>query len=255
MGPSLTRGGTERYGRLGTIRRERRFAMTDPMERGSGEAARILLVTDVRLYREGIEAVLADREGVEVVASASACGEALELAGRLRPEIALVDVAMPDAVEGVRAIRRAAPGVKILALTVPETEGEVLTCIEAGVSGYVTRESSVDDLVAAIQSAGRDEMLCSPRIAATLVRRVAALAADAGRTQSEALLTSRELEIVGLIDEGLSNKEIASRLLIEVPTVKNHVHNILEKLHVRRRADAAAAFRRRGGRVHLLTMD
>jgi DNA-binding NarL/FixJ family response regulator len=219
------------------------------------EATRILLVADIRLYREGIEAVLAGREGVEVVATASAPGEAVELAGRLQPEIALVDVAMPDAVEGVRAIRRAAPGVKILALTVAETEAEVLTCIEAGVSGYVTRESSVDDLVAAIQSAGRDEMLCSPHIAATLVRRVAALAAGAGRARSEALLTGRELEIVALIDEGLSNKEIARRLVIEVPTVKNHVHNILEKLQVRRRADAAAALRARGALVHVLTTD
>jgi two-component system, NarL family, nitrate/nitrite response regulator NarL len=229
--------------------------MTDPLrgERASEEAARILLVTDIRLYREGIESVLAGRAGIEVVAAASARAEAVELAGRLRPEIALVDIVMPDAVEGVRAIRRAAPGVKILALTVAETEAEVLTCVEAGVSGYVTRESSVDDLVAAIQSAGRDEMLCSPRIAATLVRHVAALAAGAGRVRSEELLTGRELEIVALIDEGLSNKEIASRLLIEVPTVKNHVHNILEKLQVRRRADAAAALRARGALVHVLT--
>jgi DNA-binding NarL/FixJ family response regulator len=231
--------------------------MTDPLggERASEEAVRILLVTDIRLYREGIESVLAGRAGIEVVAAASARGEAVELAGRLRPEIALVDVAMPDAVEGVRAIRRAAPGVKILALTVAETEAEVLTCIEAGVSGYVTRESSVDDLVAAIRSAGRDEMICSPRIAATLVRRVTALAAGAGRARSEALLTGRELEIVALIDESLSNKEIASRLLIEVPTVKNHVHNILEKLQVHRRADAAAALRARGALVHGATTD
>jgi two-component system, NarL family, nitrate/nitrite response regulator NarL len=231
--------------------------MTDPMggERASEGAVRILLVTDVRLYREGIESVLAGREGIEVVAAASEAGEAVGLAGSLRPEIALVDVAMPDAIEGVRAIRRAAPRVKILALTVAETEAEVLTCVEAGVSGYVTRDSSVDDLVAAIRSAGRDEMLISPRIAATLVRRVAALGAGAGRATSVALLTSRELEIVALIDEGLSNKEIASRLLIEVPTVKNHVHNILEKLQVRRRGEAAAVIRARGGLVHAAVTD
>ena len=229
--------------------------MTGPLEEEGAPrtVTRVLLVADIRLYREGIESVLADREPLEVVGAARDADEAVELAAAVQPDIALVDVAMADAVAGVRAIRRAVPGVKILALTVAETEAEVLTCIEAGVSGYVTRESSVDDLVAAIQSAGRDEMLCSPRIAATLVRRVAALAAGATRARPEAVLTGRELEIVGLIDEGLSNKEIATRLLIEVPTVKNHVHNILEKLQVRRRADAAAALRARGALVRVTT--
>jgi DNA-binding NarL/FixJ family response regulator len=229
--------------------------MTGPLEEEGAPrtVTRVLLVADIRLYREGIESVLADREPVEVVGAARDADEAVELAAGLQPDIALVDVAMADAVAGVRAIRRAVPGVKILALTVAETEAEVLMCIEAGVSGYVTRESSVDDLVAAIQSAGRDEMLCSPRIAATLVRRVAALAAGATRARPEAVLTGRELEIVGLIDKGLSNKEIAARLLIEVPTVKNHVHNILEKLQVRRRADAAAALRARGALVRVTT--
>ena len=229
--------------------------MTGPLEEEGAPrtVTRVLLVADIRLYREGTESVLADREPVEVVGAARDADEAVELAAGLQPDIALVDVAMADAVAGVRAIRRAVPGVKILALTVAETEAEVLMCIEAGVSGYVTRESSVDDLVAAIQSAGRDEMLCSPRIAATLVRRVAALAAGATRARPEAVLTGRELEIVGLIDKGLSNKEIAARLLIEVPTVKNHVHNILEKLQVRRRADAAAALRARGGLVRVTT--
>ena len=146
----------------------------------------------------------------------------------------------------MRALRDARPDAHVVALGVPEDESEVIACAEAGAAGLVTLEGSLDDLEAMLESVGRGETLCSPRVAAALLRRVAALADDHAAS-GHARLTAREREIVQLVDRGLSNKEIARELQIELTTVKNHVHNILDKLHVRRRADAAARVRR--GRV------
>ena len=113
------------------------------------------------------------------------------------------------------------------------------------VSGYVSREDSLDDLVAVVESVGRGELLCSPRVAASLLRRVASRAGTRWDSAPTHHLTAREAQIGQLIQEGLSNKEIASRLGIEVTTAKNHVHNLLEKLQVHRRAEAVARLRRR----------
>jgi DNA-binding NarL/FixJ family response regulator len=107
----------------------------------------------------------------------------------------------------------------------------------------VSREGSLEDLISALDSVSRGELLCPPRIAAGLRRRVAALAAARAPVGPRGHLTRREAEVAGLIDAGLSNKQIAQRLCIEVPTVKNHVHNILEKLQVHRRGEAAAMLR------------
>ena len=115
--------------------------------------------------------------------------------------------------------------------------------VEAGAAGYLTRDASLRDLFAALSSAVRDEVLCSPRIVASLARRLARLAEQHATRPTPASLTAREAEVVGLLDAGLSNKEIATRLCIELPTVKNHVHHILEKLHVNRRGEAAARLR------------
>jgi len=121
----------------------------------------------------------------------------------------------------------------------------VIACAEAGVSGYVTREASLDELTGVVESVARGESPCSPRISALLLRRVAETAGRRTETDAARRLTRREAEIVGLIDEGLSNKQIAGRLSIELATVKNHVHSILEKLQVERRAEAAARVRSR----------
>jgi two-component system nitrate/nitrite response regulator NarL len=212
---------------------------------------RVQLVSDIRLYREGVQAALARCDSLEVVGVAAGPREAVQLASRVQPDIALVDLAMNDGLGCIRAIGDTVANVQTVALTVAETEAEVVACAEAGVTGYVTREASLDDLVAAIRSVDKGEMLCSPRIAGTLVRRVAALAA-ASPARPRTTLTGRELEIVSLIDEGLSNKEIAGRLLIEVATVKNHVHHILEKLQVGARAEVAAEVRARGTRFRMV---
>ncbi len=207
---------------------------------------RVLIVDDTRLYREGLAHILGREDDISVVGTAARREESLVCVRDLHPDLVLLHMAMPDSMATLRAVVNAAPEVKIVALGVAESESEVIACAEAGVAGYLLRDGSLDDLMATVQSVARGEMLCSPRIAATLLKRVASLAAERQSWKTQAHLTSREIEIVQFIDQGLSNKEIARRLSIEVRTVKNHVHNILEKLQVHRRGEAAALVREAG---------
>jgi two-component system, NarL family, nitrate/nitrite response regulator NarL len=208
---------------------------------------RILIVAEIRLYREGLAEMLRDEPGLAVVGTAAGADEAVRLLRGEVPDIVLLDMAIPDNAWLVRALVAAVPGTRVVALAVPEIEREVLACAEAGVAGYVTRDASIEDVVAAVESAARGEVLASPRMVATLFERVATLALERSPQSIESRLTARELEILDLIDRGLSNKEIARFLTIELSTVKNHVHNILDKLNVSRRSEAAA--RRREAHV------
>jgi DNA-binding NarL/FixJ family response regulator len=140
------------------------------------------------------------------------------------------------------AIQAAYPDARVIALNVPDDEAIVIACAEAGISGYVTEDSTLSDLVSAIECASRGELHCSPRVAATLVRRLASVSRGSLRVHV-ADLTAREREILELVAEGLSNKQIAARLHIGLATVKNHVHHILEKLQVQSRSAAAALLR------------
>jgi DNA-binding NarL/FixJ family response regulator len=133
--------------------------------------------------------------------------------------------------------------VKVVAFSAADTEDEICVCAEAGIAGYVARNGSKEDLIAAVENAILGEVLCSPRAAASLFRRLAAHVQTTKQQPPEAALTSHEQDIIALIDRGLSNKEIARQLKISLPTVKNHVHNILEKLQVTRRGAAAALLR------------
>jgi two-component system, NarL family, nitrate/nitrite response regulator NarL len=207
----------------------------------TGMKTRIFIVGDIRFYREGLARCLA--QTYDVVGTASDNREALQDLSELQPDLVLVDMASLESLSTVRALVEFAEEVKVVAVAVPETAGHVLACAEAGISGYVSREASLGDLVGTIESVATGETVCSPRIVASLFRRVASLAAERAPDSPRATLTAREAEILDLIDQGLSNKEIAGRLFIEVATVKNHVHNILEKLHVHRRAEAAATVR------------
>jgi two-component system, NarL family, nitrate/nitrite response regulator NarL len=216
-------------------------------DEGSGIVIEVLVVAGVRFYRDGIAAALSADPRFGVVGTASDVREAAARFELLHPDVVLLDLASADAPALVRSLLESAPAARVVALGVREAEDDVLPLAEAGVAGYVTRDGSVEDLLATVESVAAGETICSPRITATLLRRVALLARDrrAEEPNPERDLTSRERQIVALIDEGLSNKEIATRLRIELATVKNHVHNILDKLHVRRRGEAAAAVRSR----------
>jgi DNA-binding NarL/FixJ family response regulator len=205
---------------------------------------RVVIAGDIRLYREGLSLHLARQEQLEVVGSASSGEETCQVARALAPDVVLLDMAMRDSLRTVQALREIVPGTHVIALTIPELEHAVIACAEAGVSGFVMREASLVDLVDAITSAARGEVNVSPSMAATLLRRVGILAADRAAPAPHAALTTRERGIVELITDGLSNKEIAARLNVELATVKNHVHNILDKLQVGRRGEIAARLRR-----------
>jgi len=203
----------------------------------------VFVLGGVRLYREGVAAALTDDDRFRVVGAAADGAAALQQLGRSAPDVVLVEAGPADAPALVRAIRAQAPEARVVALGISEEEADVLPLAEAGIAGWVTRDASVDDLREAVASAAAGETLCSPRMVASLLRRVASLAEDPRGDRASRALTRRQREIVALIDEGLSNKEIARRLSIELPTVKNHVHTILGKLQVSRRGEAAALLR------------
>ena len=204
---------------------------------------RILVVGDIRLYCDGVAAHLDHSDGLSVIGVATDRSTAIEAARGGRPDVVLLDMAIADSLTLVRELRAAAPSTRVVALTIPEVERAVVACAEAGVAGYVPRTGSLADLVTVVRSAARNESIVSPSIANSLLRRIAALASDRAAAET-AMLTPREIEIVRLIDQGCSNKEIAARLSIELATVKNHVHNLLDKLGVHRRSEAAAQLRR-----------
>jgi two-component system nitrate/nitrite response regulator NarL len=205
---------------------------------------RIFVVADIRLYREGLANLLGHQQRFNIVGSAGVQDDILTGLRHASAEVVLFDMATIGSLDVVRAITAAAPAIRVVALAVAEAEEEIVSCAEAGIAGYVPREGSVDDLVATIESVARGEARCSPQVTAALLRRVAALAAERNGEGSGRTLTPRQLEIVRLIGEGLSNKQIARRLCIELSTVKNHVHAALGKLGTHRRADAVTLLRR-----------
>ena len=209
---------------------------------------RLLLVDEIRLYLEGLAQLLRNEPGIDVVATAAGADEAVRALREQRPDVVLLDVALPENAWLVRGLITAVPGTRIVALAVPDSEQEVVALAEAGIVGYVTRAASVGDLVAVVQAVTRGETLCSPRMVASLFQHIATLTLKQSPA-NESRLTQRELEILELIEEGLSNKEIARHLTIEISTVKNHVHNILQKLNVSSRTEAAV--RARGQRSML----
>jgi DNA-binding NarL/FixJ family response regulator len=214
-----------------------------PQDRPAGWQSRIIIVSDARLYREGLALSLARIDRVTVVGIADSLASAMTSIADSHPDVALLDVAMPDALRLPDAVAAARKPVKIVAFSVTETEEEICAYAEAGIAGYVSRNGSTEDLVAVVESALRGEVFCSPRMTASLFRRLALRVRTTRQAGPQTRLTAREHNIVALIDGGLSNKEIARQLKISTATVKNHVHNILEKLQVRRRGAAAAVLR------------
>jgi two-component system, NarL family, nitrate/nitrite response regulator NarL len=213
-------------------------------------AVDLLILSDVRLYREALALNLSSRSpAVEVVGVCASAAEALEVARRNPRAVALIDVGSTDALAEIRRLSAGAPGLTLLALALsPDSEREIVAATEAGVAGYVPPEASIEDLLAAVEHAARGEMLCTPRVAGTLARRLASLASSRTPAGEADALTAREMEVLDLLDSGLSNKQIARRLSIRLATVKNHVHSILSKLNVKRRGEAVAVLRRSGDR-------
>jgi two-component system, NarL family, nitrate/nitrite response regulator NarL len=221
--------------------------LQEPGERSLRHGVDVFVLVSVRLYRDGIADALGRDERFRVTGTAGTLDVALaQLRSSPRPvDVALVDLGLPEGAGATRALRADWPGTRIVAFAVEEADEDVVLWAEAGVAGLVSREASLGDLLDAVEAAARHEVLTSPGVTAALLRRVAAVAHE-HRADRGPVLTRREREIVRLIGRGLSNKEIAGTLRIELPTVKNHVHNILEKLRVSGRAEAVSAARARG---------
>jgi DNA-binding NarL/FixJ family response regulator len=205
---------------------------------------RVFIISEVRLYRDGLARLLRRDQRLDVVGSAGDVPEALEaLAGTDEPpEAVLLDVPAPVSLEGLRQLEAAVPTARIIVLNVSDADEQaVIAWAEAGVGGLLSRDVDVDDVAQAVETTARGGTVCSPRLAALLLRRLARSAEDERPVTSP--LTTREREIAALLEQGLSNKEIAARLQIELPTVKNHVHSILTKLKASRRGQAAAMLR------------
>jgi DNA-binding NarL/FixJ family response regulator len=214
---------------------------------GNESAARLLLCAHTRVYREGLVDRLSTYPDFRVVGSVACGTECIAAVARTGARLVLLDVGAAGAETALRVLTHAEPAARVVALAMPDLEAEVLDWVKKGAAGFVTVEDSVDDLVATLRSVARGEGRCTPRMVGALVRSVHALAEgldDDGRPAEP--LTARELEIAIMLERGLSNKQIAVDLSIELPTVKNHVHSVLTKLHVGGRAEAGARLRALG---------
>jgi two-component system nitrate/nitrite response regulator NarL len=205
----------------------------------------VFVVSPIRVHRESLAMAL-NAKSVSVVGTAATVAEALPRLRDLGAEVAVVDAPAPEDVD-LSSPPSAEPEVRLLAVGV--REDEAVDWLEAGVSGYVSPDASLEELAEVVESVAHGEIVTSHVVTAHLLRRVRRLAAVAPEATEEARLTRRETEVLGLIAEGLSNKVIARRLSIQEQTVKNHVHSILLKLGVHRRAEAAARIRRHSRRV------
>ena len=199
---------------------------------------RLLILAEVGLYLEALAQSLKRDEGIEIVGIVASLEETIATLRKNETDIVLVDTLMPAGAEAVRALVTAAPQVEVVVLAVPEDGNTVIAFAEAGATGYVVRDGSMEDLVEVIKSASRGEMLCSPGIAATLARRVAVLARERRMEPIQGRLTARELDVLRLLARGLSNAEIAETLVLGDTTIKTHVTHVLGKLGLRDRVQA-----------------
>lgn len=203
---------------------------------------RLYIVSPMRIYREGLVHVLSTHEEFELVGASDAEQAAVPVVRRHEVDVVLYDLRCTSGLLGLRQLANASH-VRVVALGLEESVEWVIACAEAGIAGYVTDSTSLDELVTRIGEAAHGDFHCPPHIAGSLLRRLAAIGPGLGTSGPRSRLTSRELEVAALLQEGLSNKQIAARLTIQLATAKNHVHSILEKLEAPTRTDAAAALR------------
>ncbi|MEV6301985.1 response regulator transcription factor [Actinoplanes sp. NPDC051861] len=205
--------------------------------------ARVLLVDDQALFREALAVLLSASGEVDVVGEAGDGAEALDQVARLRPDVVLMDLRMPvlDGIGATRRISAEFPETRVIALTTFDDDEEVFAALRAGAVGYLLKDVSSERLIEAVAAAVRGESVLQPSVAAKVVARFAAMPAEpADRPQPLVVpLSDRELEVLRLLASGSSNREIAAALFLAEGTVKNHVTNVLGKLGVRDRTQAA----------------
>ena len=219
----------------------------------ASDAIRVLICDDHALFRRGLIMVLESEKGIEVVAEAEDGEEAVRKCEDAAPDVVLMDVRMPrmSGIEATRAIAEAVPTAKILMLTVSDDEEDLYEAVKAGATGYLLKEISIEEVANAIRAVVTGQSLISPSMASKLLNEFNNLAKQAQQKVLVPKLTERELQVLKLVAQGMSNREVAEDLFISENTVKNHVRNILEKLHLHSRVEAAIYAHRQ----HLIPTD
>jgi two-component system NarL family response regulator len=205
-----------------------------------GEPIRVVVVDDQELFRRGLTMLLAVEEDIDVVGEAGDGGAATELAATTVPDVILMDVRMPkrSGIEACLSIKEAAPTARIIMLTVSDEEADLYDAVKNGASGYLLKDSSIDEVAQAIRVVADGQSLISPSMAIKLLDEFKQMSRSDRQQVPSPRLTDRELEVLKLVAQGLNNREIAKRLFISENTVKNHVRNILEKLQLHSRMEA-----------------
>jgi two-component system nitrate/nitrite response regulator NarL len=209
----------------------------------SRTVVRVITAAPLRLYRDALAAALSHHEGVDLAGVVADAAQALRIHALAPVDVIVVDVSCAAGIALAGALATALPTARVLACAVEEGEATILECAAAGAAGYVPADASLEELLAGVQRVARDELVCSPRITASLFRHAGHMpgaSAYGGEAQRWRRLTQRESQVLTLLREGRSNKQIAAALAIAEPTVKNHVHHILDKLAVANRTQAVA---------------
>ena len=207
------------------------------------EPIRVLIADDHERFRRGLKMVLEAEDGIEVVAQAGTGAEAVERVEELAPDVVLMDVRMPvqNGIEATRAIREAFPSTRIIMLTVSDDEDDLFDAVKAGANGYLLKEVSIEEVADAVRAVVQGQSLITPSMAAKLIAEFGTLArrADEVEVPPNRSLSPRELEVLKRVARGMSNEDIAAELGMTPAAVRNHVANILVKLQLRSRIEAA----------------
>lgn len=206
----------------------------------AGEPIRVLVVDDQELFRRGLTMLLNVEDDVEVVGEASDGIAAADLAAVVVPDVVLMDVRMPkrSGIESCQAIKDVAPTARIIMLTVSDEEADLYEAVKNGASGYLLKDSSIDEVAQAVRLVADGQSLISPSMAIKLLDEFKQMSSTDRTATPTPRLTERELEVLRHVAQGMNNREIAKQLFISENTVKNHVRNILEKLQLHSRMEA-----------------